>query len=141
MMRPSTPDEITDPYEGSISPLADKYGLTWALDSNGAYIGGADREADLHFLAWDRGMVVGILKFRLDPGALHLVHLLIAPSHRLRGRAGRLLDRFLAWTGRQPELEGFDVTCEVTAADREQVEAMLTHRGFSPAEDGWRRPV
>lgn len=141
MTRPATHEELADPYEGSIRPLAQKYGLSWALDQDGVYIGGTDRESDLHFLAWDCGQIVGLLKFRVEPIELHLAHILVAPSHQNRGRAGQLLDRFLAWAGKQPELEGFSVTCEITAANREQVAGMLTRRDFSPAGQAWRRPT
>ena len=141
MTRPTTQDEASDPYQGSVAPLARKYGLEWALDPDGAYLGGTDRETDHHFLGWDRGQIVGILKFRLRPRELHLAHILVAPAHRLKGRGGQLLDRFLAWAGEQSELEGFTVTCEITAADRERVEEMLSKRGFSPAGAEWRRPV
>ena len=141
MTRPATQDEATDPYQGSVGPLAQKYGLSWALDPDGAFVGGTDRETDHHFLGWDRGQVVSILKFRLHPGELHLAYILVAPTHRLRGRAGQLLDRFLAWAGKQSELDGFTVTCEIKAADRERVEGMLSKRGFGPAGAEWRRPV
>jgi GNAT superfamily N-acetyltransferase len=141
MTRLSTQDEATDPYQGSVAPLAQKYGLAWALDPDGAYLGGTDRETDHHFLSWDRGQIVGVLKFRLRPGELHLAHILVAPTHRLRGRASQLFDRFLAWAAKQSELEGFTVTCEITAADRERVEGMLVKRGFSPDGAEWRRPV
>jgi GNAT superfamily N-acetyltransferase len=141
MVRPRSQEEATDPYQGSVVPLAQKHGLLWALDPDGAYLGGTDRETDLHFLGWDRGQIVGILKFRWHPGELHLAHILVAPAHRLKGRASQLLDRFLAWTGKQPELEGFTVRCEITAADRERVADMLAKRGFTPTGPDWRRPV
>jgi GNAT superfamily N-acetyltransferase len=137
--RSSRQDEPGDSYEGSIVTLAHKYDLAWALDPNGGYVGGADRATDQHFLAWDRGQVVGILKFRLHPNELRLAHILVAPAHRRRHRAGKLLDRLLAWAERQPELEGCVVLCEVTASAHEQVESLLTKRGFTPTGTMWRR--
>jgi GNAT superfamily N-acetyltransferase len=134
-------DEATDPYEGAVVPLAQKHDLSWALDPNGAYVGGTDRESDLHFLAYDRGQVVGILKFRWHPGELHLAHILVAPAYRLRGRAGRLLDSFLAWAGTQRDLVGYTVTCEITAAEPERITDMLAKRGFAPSGHEWRRPL
>src|SRR5262245_54439244 len=140
MTRP-TRDEANDPYQGHAVVLAQKHGLSWALDRDGAFLGGTDRGTDHHFLAYDRGQIVGILKFRWHHGELHLAHILVAPSHRDRGRAGQLLDRFLAWAGKQRELDGFFVTCEVTGADPERVSGMLAKRGFTPDEKGWRRQV
>ena len=134
-------DEPSESYEGSIVTLAQKYGLAWALDPDGSYVGGTDRKTDQHFLAWDRGQVVGILKFRLHPGELQLAHILVAPTHRLRHRAGKLLDRFLAWAERQNELAGLAVTCEISTSPHEQVERMLTERGFEPAGREWRRTI
>jgi len=141
MTRDGSQDEPTDSYEGSIVTLAHKYDLAWALGPDGGYLGGTDRKTDQHFLAWDRGQVVGILKFRLHPGDIHLVHILVAPAHRLRHRAAKLLDRFLGWAERQHELQGFTVTCEVTTSEHEQVETMLTARGFTHAGTEWRRAI
>ena len=141
MTRSGSQDEPGDAYEGSIVTLARKYDLAWALDPEGGYVGGTDRATDRHFLAWDRGQVVGILKFRLHPNALQLAHILVAPAHRRRHRGGKLLDRLLAWAERQPELEGCDVLCEITASAHEQVESMLTKRGFTPTGPVWRRAI
>jgi GNAT superfamily N-acetyltransferase len=138
MTHPTTRDEAAEPYQGTIGPLAAKYGLAWALGADGAYVGGGDRESDLHFFAWDRGAIVGILKFSLRRREIRLEHLLIAPAHRDRGRAGRLLDRFLEWCGQEPELEGCVVSCEITGADRERVEGMLADREFEPDGQEWR---
>ena len=141
MTRPTVRDEANDPYQGQAVMLAQKHGLSWALDPNGAYLGGTDRATDHHFLAYDRGQVVGILKFRWRHGELHLAHILVAPTHRDRGRAGQLLDRFLAWAGTQRELEGFVVTCEITAANPDRAAGMLTKRGFTASGPVWRRPI
>jgi GNAT superfamily N-acetyltransferase len=139
--RAGSPDEPGDSYEGSIVTLAHKYDLAWALDPDGRYLGGTDRATDQHFLAWDRGQVVGILKFRVQPGELHLAHILVAPTHRLRHRAGKLLDRLLGWAERQHEFEGFAVTCEIPASGNEQVETMLTAREFILTGTQWRRAL
>jgi GNAT superfamily N-acetyltransferase len=141
MTRPTVPDEANDPYQGLAAVLAQKHGLAWALDPDGTYLGGTDRGSDHHFLSYDRGDVVGILKFRWHHGELHLAHILVAPTHRNRGRAGQMLDRFLAWAGNQRELDGFSVTCEVTATDPDRVASMLLKRGFTRSNHGWRRQV
>jgi GNAT superfamily N-acetyltransferase len=139
--RSGSQDEPGDSYEGSIVTLAHKYDLAWALDPEGGYVGGTDRATDQHFLAWDRGQVVGILKFRSHPNELHLVHILVAPAHRRRHRAAKLLDRLLAWAERQPELAGATVRCEITASAHEHVESLLTKRGFAPTGPVWRRTL
>jgi GNAT superfamily N-acetyltransferase len=129
-----------DPYQGAAVGLAQKYGLSWALDPDGSYPGGADRASDYHFLEYDRGQIVGILKFRWLPGELHLAHILVAPSHRNRGRGGGLLDRFLAWAGSQRDLVGFSVTCEIAGVDG-RVADMLAQRGFTSDGHGCRRTI
>jgi ribosomal protein S18 acetylase RimI-like enzyme len=112
--------------------------LAWALDRFGAYVGGTDRDTDDHLLSYNGEALIGILKYRRDPGELHLAHLIVRPDYRDRGAGSTLLDSFLSSVRATVALEGFVVTCEVVSGESEKVRHMLEKRGFVAAGCSWK---
>ena len=122
---------------GPIAPFCLREGLTWALDRQGAYAGGTDRETHEHLVAREGGEVIGIIKYRLHPVNIHLAHLLVAPRHRDSGVGSLLFDKFLSAVASEPRFREMVVSCEITSAEPDKVAHMLSKRGFRRSNQQW----